>query len=191
MKIIGIYGIFNIANEGIYIGQSRDIIKRWDSNISKLRLNKHYNKKFQDDYNKFGKESFRLVIFEECNLDELNSKERYWISCYKGVAYNVALGGVGENYHCEDTLLKISKSYFTKGNTPWNKGIPCRESTKQKLSKALVGKPGWNKGLPSKVRVPVTHDMIKDVQNGMSNIKFTLKYGYSKTVWTRIRKGKY
>lgn len=34
-----------------------------------------------------------------------------------------------------------------KGKTTWNKGIPCREETKQKLSQSLKGRPTWQKGL--------------------------------------------
>ena len=35
------------------------------------------------------------------------------------------------------------------GQTPWNKGIPCREETKSKLSAVKLGCTPWNKGIPS------------------------------------------
>ena len=37
----------------------------------------------------------------------------------------------------------LPKSIFIKGHTPWNKGIPCREATKEKLRKRI---PIWNIG---------------------------------------------
>ena len=35
---------------------------------------------------------------------------------------------------------------FSKGMTPWNKGVPTPEIVKRKQSEAKKGKPAWNKG---------------------------------------------
>lgn len=41
---------------------------------------------------------------------------------------------------------KVSSGWFTKGFTPWNKGIPMREESKRKLSAVNKGRPSPNKG---------------------------------------------
>ena len=35
-----------------------------------------------------------------------------------------------------------------KGNIPWNKGIPCSDETKKKISKSNMGHIPWNVGIP-------------------------------------------
>ena len=39
----------------------------------------------------------------------------------------------------------------------WNKGIPCTEDAKKKISKSRQGIVAWNKGLPSTEPVSYTH----------------------------------
>lgn len=46
------------------------------------------------------------------------------------------------------TFKKGNTCGFKKGHTPWNKGVPCSENTKKKISKANKGNMPipWNKG---------------------------------------------
>ncbi len=46
-------------------------------------------------------------------------------------------------------VFKKEYTPWNKGKTSWNKGIPMREESKRKLSKALKGKPSWKKGVPT------------------------------------------
>lgn len=46
-------------------------------------------------------------------------------------------------------ILKMKES--SKGRIPWNKGIPCSQETKDKLSLSLKGNIPWNKGIPTNV----------------------------------------
>lgn len=50
--------------------------------------------------------------------------------------------------HSDETKSKISTSL--KGNTPWNKGVPCSEESKRKQSetKKKLHRSAWNKGIP-------------------------------------------
>lgn len=64
-----------------------------------------------------------------------------------------------------------TSSLKRKGKTAWNKGIPCREETKQKLSQSLKGRPTWSKGLTSK-----TSDSIR-IRNERGNKTKLEKYG--------------
>lgn len=91
---IGIYKITNIQNNNCYIGQSRNIYKRW---------NTHKNTAFREDLKeyeyplyrairKYGLENFTFEIIEECLIEELNDKEIEWIKKLKP-EYNQTVGG--------------------------------------------------------------------------------------------------
>lgn len=100
--MIGIYLITNNLNNKKYVGQSNNIERR---------LKEHcYPGRFRNGYpidvaiHKYGKENFTFEILEECLLEELNSKEEYWINYFHSNGqngYNCNPGGeqssIGEN----------------------------------------------------------------------------------------------
>jgi hypothetical protein len=87
----GIYKIENKVNGKIYIGQSIEIENRWKKH---LRANDDFI--VHKTIHKYGKENFTFSIVEECGIDELNSKEIYWINFYQSIVpngYNMIPGG--------------------------------------------------------------------------------------------------
>lgn len=100
----GIYLIQNKINNKVYIGLSVDIEERWQHHRS-LYLNinsKEANKPLYLAFRKYGIENFDFQILEECSLEELFDKEKYYIKLYdccildgydKG--YNLTRGGEG------------------------------------------------------------------------------------------------
>ena len=95
--MIGIYKITKKENGKSYIGQSNNIQRRF--------LEHKYKKDIPIELaiQKYGIDAFTFEILEECSLDELDSKEIYWIeyyNTYKGFGYNCSPGGEnnrGEN----------------------------------------------------------------------------------------------
>lgn len=61
--LIGIYKITNRITNKSYIGESSNIISRWESHIRHLE-NKEYDKDFQEDFNKYGISSFTFEIIK-------------------------------------------------------------------------------------------------------------------------------
>lgn len=94
-KICGIYKITNKVNNKCYIGQSKDIIKRWKTEYKWHKLNNHLLSAF----NKYGLENFNFEIIEECEPNLLNEREQFWINVYnsfdRNFGYNKTLGGAG------------------------------------------------------------------------------------------------
>ena len=92
---IGIYKVKNLINSKVYIGQSVDIEKRWSTHIAELNNNYHYNAHLQRAWNKYGKENFEFSIVEECDVNQLNQREIYWISKFNSYedGYNLTSGG--------------------------------------------------------------------------------------------------
>lgn len=88
---MGIYKIENIQNNKCYIGQSINIENRWKKH---LLANDDFT--IHKALRKYGKENFIFSILEECNQDELNEKEIYWIEYYDSLipnGYNMVPGG--------------------------------------------------------------------------------------------------
>lgn len=93
----GIYKITNLINSKIYVGQSYDINCRWQHHKTDLRGGIHHNRHLQASWNKYGEEHFKFEVIEECKLEELNEKEKYWIKYYDALnnGYNFDEGGTG------------------------------------------------------------------------------------------------
>ena len=77
--MIGVYKIQ--VGEYIYIGQSIDIEERFMCHKRFLRKNVHCNKLIQSLYNE-NPNSISFEIIEECSIEELGEKEKYYIKHY-------------------------------------------------------------------------------------------------------------
>jgi group I intron endonuclease len=136
-KISGIYCIKNINTRKLYIGQSIDIYKEWNSSHKPaLKYNRHHNKYLQRAWNKYGESNFKHEIIKECSTNELNYFEKYYInslsSHYTKKGYNISFGGEsimkGRN-HTEKTKEKMS---ISKQN--------MSDETKNRMSESRIGK---------------------------------------------------
>lgn len=114
MKIICIYKITNLVNNKIYIGSTSNYKERKYEHTSKLKRNIHINCHLQRSYNKHGKDNFKFEILEECKVEELLLKEKYYSDLYnsfkRGVGYNICPIMIGKNVKlAEETRIKMSK----------------------------------------------------------------------------------
>lgn len=93
--MIGIYQILNTTNGKRYIGQSINIESRLSHHKEMLINNQHFNKHLQNSFNKYGLENFIFEVLEECNKEELSTRERYYIKLYNSMneGYNKTSGG--------------------------------------------------------------------------------------------------
>lgn len=127
------------------------------------------NPHFSSAISKYGWDAFEhIILYDGITREEACMIEREYISAHQLTSpefgYNATLGGDGTlGYkHTEETKNKMSRSRIghmvtdeTKekishansgenngmfGRTPWNLGIPCAESTKEKVSKSRTGK---------------------------------------------------
>lgn len=149
---IGIYKITNKINKCAYIGQSINIKKRQNDHKNYPSECSHYPlyKAFKD----FGIENFNFEIIEECALNQLNDREKYWIAYYdtfyKG--YNQTKGGAGTL----GVQIKISEEDLEIiYDLLLHSSITQREIAKQ---------------------FDVGEDTISDINNGKSRINPKFKY---------------
>ena len=95
--MIGIYKIINPTGK-IYIGQSRDIKRRWKYYYSNIVTVKQHIKLYRSIL-KYGIENHEFKVIEECCIEQLDEREIYWINYYNSIeqGLNIGLGGRGGN----------------------------------------------------------------------------------------------
>ena len=88
-KAVGIYKITNINNEKIYIGQTKaGFENRWRTHIRRgLKAEPTTNNKLYAEMWSEGPENFTWEIVEYCSENELNEKEKFYISFYKSMEW--------------------------------------------------------------------------------------------------------
>lgn len=101
----GIYKITNLSNGHVYIGQSRDIKRRWRNEKSAAfnKKSRSYDTVLSKAFRKYcivNEDSidfscFSFEVLEECSVDVLNEREQYYISKYNSriEGYNMTEGG--------------------------------------------------------------------------------------------------
>lgn len=119
--MIGIYKIENLINGKVYIGQSINIQERWNEHkLINSRTSKDALKKQKYPlylaFQKYGLENFSFEVLEECSLEELDTKEQFYIKKYNSYidfpnsnGYNLTLGGDGTRKITEEQILNILK----------------------------------------------------------------------------------
>jgi len=142
--ICGIYRISRRDSDKSYIGQSRDIFKRWKehSNLSRKKLSC-----ISSALKLHGLGSFVWEVIEECSLEELNDREVYWISYFDSMSpngYNLTSGGGQGKIISEESRAKMSeaaKASMTEERrakiSEAIKGKTHSEETKKKISESI------------------------------------------------------
>lgn len=96
MKKIGIYKITNKINNKVYIGQSKNISRRWREHKRHYK-NKNNSSVLYKAIRKYGLENFLFEIIELCDESKLDELEIKYIANYKSnnknYGYNLTEGG--------------------------------------------------------------------------------------------------
>jgi group I intron endonuclease len=105
--MIGIYKITSPSKK-IYIGQSIDIKKRWLKHKTSVVKSKLYN-----SFLKYGVENHIFEVIEECSIQSLNERERYYQDLFNvlEIGLNLKLTNTFDKSGLlsQDTKDKISK----------------------------------------------------------------------------------
>lgn len=114
-NISGIYCIENLNTNKKYIGQSVNIGDRWAKHKSELNRNIHDNDYLQKAWNKYGESQFSFYVVEECPIEDLDAKEKYYIEYYDSInrekGYNLKTGGQDNGaIVCDEVKAKISNA---------------------------------------------------------------------------------
>ena len=66
------------SDTSFYVGKSQNIEQRYKEHINKLKNSSHHNIKVQNKFDILG--SPEVVVLEICELDDINTREEYWIN---------------------------------------------------------------------------------------------------------------
>lgn len=152
--MIGVYKITNPNNQ-IYIGSSKDIQRRFNQ-YKYLRENEQH--KVRNSIIKYGYENHKFEVIEECKIEDVLIKERYYCLLYNvldRVNLNLKIPKNGENSKCysKEVLEKMSKIHKGKKLTDEHKNILIssikgKKQTKEHINKRKMygeNNPAWGK----------------------------------------------
>lgn len=135
MDIIEIYGIYNLVNGKMYIGQTKQgYRKRFTQHKSPTDGSPLLRKAIA----KYGRDNFTCELLDVAyNREDANAKEMAWIGALKTYkkenGYNLSMGGAFGNFN-EDTLAKMSESHKGKNNHFYGKHHS--EESRRRMSEA-------------------------------------------------------
>lgn len=87
MKYCGIYCITNLINGKKYVGQSIDITRRWSEEKARSKdVELQKRSPIYAALNKYGISNFDFTILEECDEEQLDEREWYWVNYYNSYA---------------------------------------------------------------------------------------------------------
>ena len=172
--MIGIYKITNKLSGKTYIGQSNDIERRFKEHKCKKDI------PVEIAIQKYGIENFIFEILEECSIDELDEKEKYYINLYntyRGNGYNCNEGGGCSNYE-NNGRTKLTNEDVYDIREAYNKHLRRKdvyENYKDKIAFGAFARI-WDgstwKGIHSDVYTPENKEYYKhQATNGESSDK--------------------
>lgn len=137
----GIYKITNKINGKCYIGQSVDIKRRWREHINHAQRRDKEGKELYAAMIEFGIENFSFEFLESCKKEELNEKEKYYITFYDSYenGYNMQ---IGNNFSGKISDEQIEELIYLLKETDLNQ---TEIAAKLNISKPFVSR--FNKGL--------------------------------------------
>lgn len=92
-KKIGVYQIKNLLDGKLYIGSSKNIIRRWKEHFRDIKLRRHKNKYLQRSVLKYGYDNFECSILKETSEEKRIVEEQKIINGLSNEQkiYNIAL----------------------------------------------------------------------------------------------------
>ena len=171
-----IYKITNKVNGKSYIGQTRYTIEfRWRQHIHKKD-----NTYFHNAIKKYGVDNFIVEKLEECNIEDLNEKEIYYIAKYNTFkdGYNLTIGGDGNRTLLLDDKYEEISSLYLSGFSS-NKIATLYKVDKASIVKILkqLGIKIRNNSL--NINRQELEELIQDYQNGYSLRELAKRYNCS------------
>lgn len=128
----GIYRITSPSNK-IYIGQAVNIDKRF---FSYRKKKCKYQPRLHNSFIKYGVENHIFEIIEECDISELNARERYWQDFYEVIGKN----GLNCLLTSTDEKIKVISEEMKEKIRLKTKEYRHTEEAKEKIRNSLIGR---------------------------------------------------
>ena len=207
LKKSGIYGIVNLNDGRVYVGQAANIWLRCNQHFNSLRRGDHRNLRLQRAYERDGEASFLFFIIEFCDTTNIDAKETSWIS-FHGKRYNICLEGTSRRGVRASDESKAKMSAAKKGKTPhhlmtpesrkkavatytarWHEIHPNKQSAETIAKRSATQKARW--AIHQKTNVKIPADVVLSIFNstGKPYSQLAEEFGVSIGMAWRIKNG--
>jgi group I intron endonuclease len=157
----GIYWIYCLANDKVYIGSAVDFRRRWAIHVTKLRRGRHHSPYLQNSWDKYGPGAFAFEVLEFIELSRLVQMEQIYLDAFQAYdrecGFNVCvvagsvLGRISAHRgrkQSEEHIRKRSEAKRGKKHSDEAKqrmseshrGKTISEETRQKMSESQRGR---------------------------------------------------
>ena len=173
-----IYKITNLINNKVYIGQTRQHYQsRFIQHKSHARTGQSSHK-LARAFRKYGDENFIVEPIEECLIEKLDEREKYWIAFYKSTqdqfGYNISDGGeTSQNFvilQNEDEILEYYYTCHNQQQTVAHFGI-TEYKLRQLLTRRGLPTDKTNYGKHTRERVKIV-ELNKEFDSGVECAQF-------------------
>lgn len=154
----GIYGIVNLNDGRVYVGQAQHIWLRCEQHFRAFRRGDHRNPRLQRAYIRDGESAFRFFIIEFCDMHVIDERETFWIAQHDK-KYNVCLEGSSRRGVKASDEARSNMSAAKKGKKPIHLMTP--ESRKKA---AATYKARWHEIHPEKQSAESTAKRIASLK---------------------------
>lgn len=218
IKKAGIYKIQSLLEpEKFYIGSSVNLQSRKRQHFSSLKLNKYRNTYMQNYYNKYGRDNFLFLVIEECDKENLITREQFYLDNLKPVFNSKSLADSNYGIVFSDDVRKN----MSNAQRLWRQGkdlstaltsanvaqiIEMKEEgfTNEYIAESLgISKTSVSNALTGKTKNAVKYSnrirkldevKVKEIKK-LITLNYTLKsiavkYGVKPTVIANIKSGK-
>lgn len=161
----GIYKITLLTDGRCYIGSTIDLNRRLSTHYNLLSKSKHENSYLQRVFDKYKETSFSVEVIEMCKVEDLLTREQYWIDYYnsnnRDVGFNLS-PVAGSNLGLKKTKEQIEN---------FQKAIQGKHNTLLSVEDASKIKEMINEGM-SLTRIAeivnVDYEYIRSIKRGSS-----------------------
>lgn len=161
----GVYLIFCIANEKLYVGSAANSFKdRFAVHKCTLRNKKHPNPKLQNSWNKYGENAFLFTPLEYVTPRDCVNREQFWITRLIPF-FNISptAGNCLGVKHSEETKLKMSS---------WQIG---RKLTAEHIAKSAASHRGMKHSEETRKRMSIAQKAIGRKHSAETKAKIAAK----------------
>lgn len=125
-----IYKITNQINNKVYIGKTlKTIEERFLEHIRDSSRSCEEKRPLYNAFKKYGINNFTISLIEKVELDQLSSREQYWIKKYNSYSngYNATIGGDGKQLY--DYSLIVEQYLLNKSVEELSQEFNCCKET--------------------------------------------------------------
>ena len=125
-----IYKITNQINNKVYIGKTlKSIEERFLEHIRDSSRSCEEKRPLYNAFKKYGINNFTISLIEKVELDQLSSREQYWIKKYNSYSngYNATIGGDGKQLY--DYSLIVEQYLLNKSVEELSQEFNCCKET--------------------------------------------------------------